>query len=111
MILRRTLLGLIGLFTLPAVAHAAGDAPLDLPVWSVAPFALLLLAIAVLPLAAGHWWHRNRNKALVAALFALPAAVEAAEPFTALVEVAELVQANALGIEREGRGLAQAVLR
>jgi Na+/H+ antiporter NhaD/arsenite permease-like protein len=74
MTLRRTLLGLIGLFTLPAVAHAAGDAPLNLPVWSVAPFVLLLLAIAALPLAAGHWWHRNRNKALVAALFAFSAA-------------------------------------
>jgi Na+/H+ antiporter NhaD/arsenite permease-like protein len=47
-------------------------APLDLPAWSVAPFAALLLCIAVLPLLAPHWWHSNRNKALVAAAAAVP---------------------------------------
>lgn len=44
----------------------------DLPVWTVLPFVFLLLSIAILPLAAGHFWHTNRNKALVAGLFALP---------------------------------------
>ena len=43
-----------------------------LPLWSALPFALLLLAIAVLPLVAGHWWERNRNRALVAGLLAIP---------------------------------------
>jgi Na+/H+ antiporter NhaD/arsenite permease-like protein len=51
---------------------AAGHRPLDLPLWTVAPFVLLLLAIAILPLAAAHWWHSNRNRALVSAGFALP---------------------------------------
>jgi Na+/H+ antiporter NhaD/arsenite permease-like protein len=74
MSLRRALLGFIGIVALPAVAQAAGDVPLDLPAWSVAPFVLLLLAIALLPLAAGHWWHHNRNKAIVAALCGIPAA-------------------------------------
>jgi Na+/H+ antiporter NhaD/arsenite permease-like protein len=46
-----------------------------LPVWAVAPFVLLLLAIAILPLVAERWWRENRNKANVAALFALPFAV------------------------------------
>jgi Na+/H+ antiporter NhaD/arsenite permease-like protein len=55
------------------LAAAVGPA-LDLPVWSVLPFVLLLLAIAVLPLAAEHWWHQNRNKALVAAVLAIPTA-------------------------------------
>jgi Na+/H+ antiporter NhaD/arsenite permease-like protein len=32
----------------------------------------LLLAIAIAPLVAPHWWHSNRNKALVAALVSLP---------------------------------------
>jgi Na+/H+ antiporter NhaD/arsenite permease-like protein len=45
---------------------------IDLPVWSVVPFVLLLLTIAVLPLAASHWWHSNVNRALVAAAYALP---------------------------------------
>lgn len=47
----------------------------ELPVWSVLPFALVLLAIAILPLAAGHFWEHNRNKALVTAALALPVAV------------------------------------
>ena len=34
--------------------------------WTVIPFVALLLCIAILPLAAGHWWEHNRNKAIVA---------------------------------------------
>jgi Na+/H+ antiporter NhaD/arsenite permease-like protein len=45
------------------------------PLVLVLPFALLLLAIAALPLAAAHWWERNRSKAIVAALLSLPVAV------------------------------------
>ena len=41
---------------------------------TVAPFALLLLAIAILPLFAATFWERNRNKALVAGLLAAPIA-------------------------------------
>src|SRR5262245_11545748 len=37
----------------------------ELPLWTVIPFATLLLCIAILPLAAGHWWERNQNKAIV----------------------------------------------
>ena len=48
---------------------------LDLPLWTVLPFAGLLLSIAVLPLVAHHWWERNFNKGVVAALFSLPVAV------------------------------------
>lgn len=44
----------------------------ELPLVSIAPFALLLLSIAVLPLTAAHWWEHNRNRALVAGLLALP---------------------------------------
>jgi Na+/H+ antiporter NhaD/arsenite permease-like protein len=54
----------------PALALGA-----TLPLWSVVPFALLLLCIAVLPLAAGHWWERNRNKGLLVAALGLPVAV------------------------------------
>jgi Na+/H+ antiporter NhaD/arsenite permease-like protein len=48
---------------------------LALPVWTVLPFAGLLLSIAVLPLAFPHFWESNRNRALVAALFAVPVAL------------------------------------
>ena len=44
----------------------------QLPLISILPFAVLLLTIAVAPLVVPHWWHANRNKALVAALVSLP---------------------------------------
>jgi Na+/H+ antiporter NhaD/arsenite permease-like protein len=43
-----------------------------IPLWTLVPFALLLLAIAVLPLAAPHFWESNRHKALVSLGLALP---------------------------------------
>lgn len=69
------------LLLLPCVAlarDAGGDALAlgrSLPLAAVTPFVLLLLAIAGLPLVAGHWWERNANKALVAALLGLPTAL------------------------------------
>ena len=44
----------------------------QMPLIAVIPFALLLLAIAVLPLACGHWWEHNRNKGIVVAILSLP---------------------------------------
>jgi len=55
-----------------AETHALG---VDLGLWTVVPFVGLLLCIAVLPLAAGHWWEHNRNKGIVALLFAAPVAL------------------------------------
>lgn len=46
-----------------------------LPIYVVIPFALVLAGIAVIPLLAPHFWERNRNKAIFAALLALPVAV------------------------------------
>jgi Na+/H+ antiporter NhaD/arsenite permease-like protein len=48
---------------------------LALPAWTVLPFVLLLLAIAVLPLVLPHFWESNRNKAVVAGALALPVAL------------------------------------
>jgi Na+/H+ antiporter NhaD/arsenite permease-like protein len=42
-------------------------------VWIV-PFALMLLSIAILPLAAGHWWDHLGNKAMLAVALAAPVA-------------------------------------
>ena len=48
----------------PRVAFAAGGGePLDFSAWSVVPFVLLLFSIALFPLLAPHWWHKNRNRA------------------------------------------------
>ena len=40
--------------------------------WSVSPFVLILLAIAILPLLGGHWWESHVNKGVVSLLCALP---------------------------------------
>jgi Na+/H+ antiporter NhaD/arsenite permease-like protein len=46
----------------------------DVPAVAVVPFGLLLLCIAVLPLALPHFWEKNRNKALVALALGAPVA-------------------------------------
>ena len=50
-------------------AHAAP------PLVSIFPFVLMLLGIAVLPLAAPHFWELNRNKAIVSVVLGAPVAV------------------------------------
>lgn len=53
-------------------AGAGAEHPVPTLVW-VAPFAALLLCIAILPLIhkTAHWWEHNRNKLLVAAVLAI----------------------------------------
>ena len=55
-----------------AAAHHGPGLGSVLPMWSVIPFAGLLLSIALLPMVAEHWWHHNKNQLLVAVLWALP---------------------------------------
>lgn len=43
-----------------------------LPYWTVAPFIIILLAIALIPLIHGHWWESNLNKSVVSTLCSLP---------------------------------------
>ena len=55
----------------PAAGAAPPGPPADYqlpPLWACAPFVLLLLAIALLPLipATAHWWEHNRNRLIVA---------------------------------------------
>ncbi|HWB01088.1 MAG TPA: sodium:proton antiporter, partial [Pirellulales bacterium] len=58
-----------------AEEHAAGPKLGEmLPVWTMLPFAALLLCIAVFPLAAPHWWEHNKNKGIVVAILSLPLA-------------------------------------
>ena len=67
---------LLTLLFLPALASAAeGGDKFELPFWTAIPFVVLLLGIAVLPLMAGHWWHLNRNKAIVAFGLSLPVVI------------------------------------
>ena len=70
------LIGLAAPVLAGPASSAQEHAPLgvELGLATVIPFVTLLLAIAVLPLVAHHWWERNRSKALVVALLALPIA-------------------------------------
>ena len=56
--------------------HGGGHTSLGttLGLWTVGPFIALLLCIAVLPLAAPHWWEHNKNKGIVAAVLGVPLA-------------------------------------
>lgn len=42
---------------------------------SVAPFAILLLCIALFPLLHPHWWEHNRNKGIIAAVLGIPVVI------------------------------------
>ena len=54
----------------PAAEHAEHAATAAPAMWTVIPFCVLLLCIAVLPLipATEHWWESNKNRFLVAAV-------------------------------------------
>ena len=43
-----------------------------LPLWSVGPFILMLLSIAVVPLAFARWWEKNANKLLLSVVLSVP---------------------------------------
>jgi Na+/H+ antiporter NhaD/arsenite permease-like protein len=71
------LLAALALLSVPALASAptgGGAMGVDMPLWSLIPFAGILLCIAILPLVAGHWWEHNKNRAIISALFAVPTA-------------------------------------
>ena len=46
----------------------------DIPYLAVAPFVLILLGIAVLPLVAHEWWESNRNRLIFTAVITVPTA-------------------------------------
>lgn len=79
----RVLMGAAALLCLSGAAMAEAPVSLDsaaeevrlgarLPSITVLPFAGMLAAIALMPLAAGHWWESNRNKFLVSLALSLP---------------------------------------
>ena len=42
--------------------------------WTMIPFAIMLLAIAIAPMVAEKWWESNRNKLIVSCLLGIPVA-------------------------------------
>jgi Na+/H+ antiporter NhaD/arsenite permease-like protein len=44
----------------------------NFPGWSIIPFILMLLSMAILPMAFPGWWNSNRNKLVVSAIASIP---------------------------------------
>lgn len=57
------------------VQQAAANDISHLPAWTMIPFVLMLLMIAIGPLVAEHWWEKNANKLIVSLLLGVPTAV------------------------------------
>ncbi|MBQ1253468.1 MAG: sodium:proton antiporter [Alistipes sp.] len=45
----------------------------QIEMWSLIPFVLMLLSIAIMPLVAERWWDKNINKLVVAVILSIPA--------------------------------------
>lgn len=45
------------------------------PLWSLIPFVLMLLMIAIAPLFINHWWENNKNKLIVSLVLGIPTAI------------------------------------
>ena len=45
------------------------------PLWSVGGFVIMLLCIAIIPLAEPHWWEHNQNKGIVTAILGIPVGI------------------------------------
>lgn len=62
--------------TASALVEQAAVADISqLPAWTMVPFILMLLMIAIGPLVAEHWWEDNYNKLIVSILLGVPTAV------------------------------------
>ena len=48
---------------------------MEIPVFALIPFVIMLLCIAVGPLVAEHWWENNRNKLIVSLILGIPTAI------------------------------------
>jgi Na+/H+ antiporter NhaD/arsenite permease-like protein len=46
-----------------------------MPLWSILPFILTLLSIAIVPLAAANWWEKNSNKLILSLVMSVPVLV------------------------------------
>jgi len=57
----------------PGALAEGGEAVVEAapPYWTVLPFILMLLCIALIPLFLPHWWEHNRNKAVLSAVLGI----------------------------------------
>ena len=48
---------------------------MEVAIWTLIPFVLMLLSIAIIPLVKEHWWESNRNKLIVSLILGVPTAI------------------------------------
>ena len=48
---------------------------MEVAIWTLIPFLLMLLSIAIIPLVKEHWWESNRNKLIVSLVLGVPTAI------------------------------------
>ena len=48
---------------------------MEVAIWTLIPFVLMLLSIAIIPLVKEHWWESNRNKLIVSLVLGVPTAI------------------------------------
>lgn len=53
---------------------SASEVNVDMPLWALIPFVLMLLMIAIGPLLFHHWWEENKNKLIVSLALGIPTA-------------------------------------
>jgi Na+/H+ antiporter NhaD/arsenite permease-like protein len=58
---------------LSAVTHS--HEVVNVPIWALIPFILMLAMIAVGPLMFEHWWHKNKNKLIISLALGIPTAI------------------------------------
>ena len=57
----------------PGIVFASeGGHSETVPVYTIIPFILMLLSIAIIPLIKEHWWENNNNKLLVSGILGIP---------------------------------------
>ena len=82
--------GLVMLFSIAGLTWAsegnAAGVKEYLPLWSIIPFVLILLSIAVIPLVLPHWWEKNLNKGIVAIILGIPVII-----YIAMIHPSELL--------------------
>lgn len=79
------IISIVGPALCEEAAESAHDAPISgtgcdlvgkhLNLFWVLPFALMLLSIAVIPLAFPHWWEKNFNKGIISLVLGIPVAI------------------------------------
>lgn len=53
---------------------SASEVNVNMPLWAIIPFVLMLLMIAIGPLLFHHWWEENKNKLIVSLALGIPTA-------------------------------------